>query len=113
MKGNCKDCEFYQAETDVPASTCRRRAPTWVHAPEYEDDSMDGWPVVDPDDWCGEFEQRAPEGHCVGCAFFMSFGGIPPLSGNCALRVALHEDQSVGDAEREVCADFRAKKEAP
>lgn len=61
MKRACKDCEFYQEETDTRDASCRRHAPTFVYAPPYEDDTIDGWPAVDPDDWCGEFQALAEE----------------------------------------------------
>jgi len=56
---NCGDCTYYERDTsDVTAllkkkdrGACRRLPPKGYHE----------WPVVNADEWCGEFELAPPE----------------------------------------------------
>ena len=54
----CRDCLFFQPLDGVHemGPYCRRRAP------QENRDGIPGWPLVEPDDWCGEFLwQDVPE----------------------------------------------------
>lgn len=46
----CIDCSFY----DFGNSECRKRAP---NIPTGAADDR-AWPLVSPEDWCGEYEER-------------------------------------------------------
>ena len=49
----CQTCRFYQPDgKTVEAGECRRRAPS----PGPQTDVGAYWPVVLPDDWCGEWQ---------------------------------------------------------
>jgi hypothetical protein len=56
----CNNCRFCHVELtgDITVSIqCRRYAPRKLHGvgTGYESDR---WPVIAPDDWCGEFEPK-------------------------------------------------------
>lgn len=61
----CLDCRFsdMDIEGDLMTMICRRYPPTIIgigdteHAAETGHDAGIAWPVVQEDDWCGEFEQ--------------------------------------------------------
>jgi hypothetical protein len=65
--GSCGECHFFEplgaqglVAQKVPTGKCRRNAPL----PAYLSGVMavrrdaDHWPLVRPDDWCGEFRAR-------------------------------------------------------
>jgi hypothetical protein len=58
MKRACKDCEFSGESYTNLWRKCRRRPPTF--GPDYnEGDEGDWiWPLVEENDWCGEFQSR-------------------------------------------------------
>ncbi len=61
VKKACKSCKYYYYKSYVTVksieqlvkSECRR------HAPTRKDDNL--FPLVYPDDWCGEFELEESE----------------------------------------------------
>lgn len=59
---NCDNCRFANVVRALPLSLeCRR------HAPRESADTLDNgravpiFPMVEPDDWCGDFEKRTNE----------------------------------------------------
>ena len=65
--GSCSDCFFYEplgsgglVERKVPTGRCRRHAPspTFVSGVHTVRRDPDHWPIVRPDDWCGEFRPK-------------------------------------------------------
>lgn len=64
----CKTCRFSESwgelalpSGNLPCGTCRRFPPTLDTGT-----SLQGWPSVKPDDWCGEFKLRAAVNHHYG-----------------------------------------------
>ncbi|MGE5650955.1 MAG: high-potential iron-sulfur protein [Bacillota bacterium] len=51
----CGSCVFYQADPGDEAGYCRRFPP--VVLPD-EGGNSSAYPVVIPDDWCGEFTRK-------------------------------------------------------
>ena len=50
---SCGSCRFFIAHSNDVNGQCRRRSPMIVNGPyAYE------WPVVDPEEWCGEYEPK-------------------------------------------------------
>ena len=45
----CETCMWYLKKKGQDLGRCRRHAP-----------AMDGWPVVSPDDWCGDHKVELP-----------------------------------------------------
>ena len=65
--GSCSDCYFYEPFTSQgiigqknPSGKCRRHAPvpTYASGTRTVRRDPDSWPVVAPDDWCGEFRPK-------------------------------------------------------
>jgi hypothetical protein len=64
MKRACKDCEWcaikerpFMGMEPKPWTECRRNAPTIPP----DDECVSGFPLVEEDDWCGEFQPREEE----------------------------------------------------
>lgn len=58
----CEHCKFFNVVTDEnedyePLLECRRRAPTITHVTSTGV-SLQAWPHVYHDDWCGEFKAK-------------------------------------------------------
>jgi hypothetical protein len=54
----CARCRYWRRlEANPSQGECRRRAPRPVTDGGVH--SVATWPVTDPDDWCGEFRDRA------------------------------------------------------
>tara|TARA_R110000787_G_scaffold97868_3_gene201600 strand:- start:2111 stop:2341 length:231 start_codon:yes stop_codon:yes gene_type:complete len=63
---NCAICVYRRADTDAAKqiiSICRRYPPTWMLLPvpgtlpgSMNITKQSGWPIVQPNDSCGEFE---------------------------------------------------------
>lgn len=58
----CRHCLWrgpdgtHDSEPSITGPTCRRHAPVATGGMMSRSRTM--WPVVDPDDWCGDFEHR-------------------------------------------------------
>jgi hypothetical protein len=62
VASTCNTCKFYNPR-DVPTpsgalGSCHRRAPTQLPDVHYRDGVRVGWPVVRPEDFCGEYAPR-------------------------------------------------------
>ena len=53
----CQNCEYYQQHQAREDGICRIRSPQVVTAIDAAGVGMPqtGWPIVQKDDWCGEF----------------------------------------------------------
>lgn len=57
MARECESCRFYYS--DQHSSECRRYAPRClIVTATIEHDPLAMWPAVEPDDWCGEYEEH-------------------------------------------------------
>lgn len=57
MAMTCENCRFYYG--DQRSSECRRYAPRClIVTTTIEHDPLAFWPEVDPDEWCGEYEEK-------------------------------------------------------
>lgn len=58
----CRNCDWlgaedmHDADGAMPGPTCRRHAPVATGGMMSASRTM--WPVVQPTDWCGDFEHR-------------------------------------------------------
>jgi len=58
---NCRQCRFFRAAAPQPApedrnsGECRRYPPS---PPDLGARTGNDWPLVQPDDWCGEYQAR-------------------------------------------------------
>jgi hypothetical protein len=63
MENNCENCKFWQEDGEIPGlGSCHRYAPNAVVShPVQVPGSMDtDWPRTKNDEWCGEWDPRAP-----------------------------------------------------
>lgn len=64
----CNDCKFYESYFSVDKSgtseeamegLCRRNAPPAFNGKDGSHEIFAQWPLVYPDEWCGEFAPKA------------------------------------------------------
>ena len=57
FRGKCKDCEYWRMH-EKDQGSCRRHTPRMLIRGE---DIFVGWPMVDADDFCGEWDPARSE----------------------------------------------------
>lgn len=60
---SCRECRYFQHDRDPGTGArgwCKRRAPLphYVDGDDFVREVLALWPIVDSDDWCGEFERH-------------------------------------------------------
>ena len=57
----CQNCEYYQRRQGKQDGKCCKRPPQVVTSINVKGVGMPktAWPIVQKDDWCGEFEQKS------------------------------------------------------
>lgn len=63
MKVNCACCSYFSPMSNRHRrNQCRRRAPAprLTYDGRHDVLELGVWPVVTPEDWCGEFKRRVP-----------------------------------------------------
>lgn len=59
-KRNCSNCRYADVLVAGKSFVCRRKAPLPIT--NYDEEGMQAnyahWPIVFPNDWCGEYRRR-------------------------------------------------------
>lgn len=62
MARQCADCRFFNNGEEGMLGECRRHAPgahlVQCGATPGGIDMIAIWPLIDPEDWCGEYEEK-------------------------------------------------------
>lgn len=61
MNDTCETCRFAEPKRDYGRTQeCRRHAPAGLTVPHWHDlrQYIPIWPVMEPYNWCGDFEKR-------------------------------------------------------
>jgi len=54
-KNRCKTCHLWDEHEHAPYGYCRAKSPI-IEIEEGTSNGIGIWPITDPDDWCGEYE---------------------------------------------------------
>lgn len=63
MGATCRACRFFEA-LEPGDGECRRRAPLPRVDDPFESKTLPraNWPIIEDNEWCGEFQSRARKG---------------------------------------------------